>query len=156
MIEGLPLYVSVVFFLTTLLTVWFLFSAARRAGDGTTAYRIFVFAVPFWMLLTGYLATTNFYRYAEAMPPRLVAFAVLPTVLFIGLYFVFFSSFLRHLPLRTLTLLHVVRVPVELVLFWLYKGRQVPEHMTFEGWNFDILSASLPFWFIFWRSEMAA
>lgn len=140
MIEGLPLYISIVFLLTTLLTVWFLFSAARRAGEGTVAYRIFVFAIPLFMLLTGYLATTDFYRYAGAMPPRVVAFGVLPSVLFIGLYLVFFRDFTGKLPLTTLTLLHVVRFPVELVLLWLYKARQVPEYMTFEGWNFDIIS----------------
>jgi hypothetical protein len=140
MIEGLPLYISIVFLLTTLVTVWFLFSAAKRAGDGTPAYRLFVFAIPFWMLLTGYLATTNFYRYAEAMPPRVAAFGVLPSVLFIGIYFVFFRKFVGNLPLKLLTLLHVVRVPVELVLLWLYRAGQVPEYMTFEGWNFDILS----------------
>jgi len=140
MIEGLPLYIPAVFFLTTLLTVWFLFSAAKQAGEGTTAYRIFVFAFPFWMLLTGYLATTEFYRYPEAMPPRVAAFGVLPSILFIGLFFVVFRGFIGKLPLKTLTLLHVVRIPVELVLLWLYKAGQVPVHMTFEGWNFDILS----------------
>src|SRR5688500_13777729 len=100
MIEGLPVYISIVFLLTTLLTVWFLFSAARQAGEGTTAYRIYVFAIPFWMLLTGYLATTDFYRYAEAMPPRVAAFGVLPAVLFIGLFFVFFRKFIGNLPLK--------------------------------------------------------
>ena len=140
MIEGLPLYVSVVFVSTTLLTVWFLFSAARRAGDSTTAYRILVFALPSWMLLTGYLATTDFYRYSDAMPPRVIAFGVLPSVLFIGFYFTFFRPFIEKMPLRTLTILHTIRIPVELVLLWLYQARQVPVHMTFEGWNFDILS----------------
>ena len=41
---------------------------------------------------------------------------------------------------KPLTLLHTVRFPVELVLLWLYQAGQVPQLMTFEGWNFDILS----------------
>ena len=92
------------------------------------------------MLLTGYLATTDFYRYSEAIPPRVVVFAVLPSMLFIGLFFGVFRGFIGKLPLKTLTLLHVVRIPVELVLLCLYKAGQVPVYMTFEGWNFDILS----------------
>ncbi len=40
---------------------------------------------------------------------------------------------------KTLTLLHIVRVPVELTLYWLYLNKAVPGIMTFEGRNFDIL-----------------
>jgi hypothetical protein len=36
--------------------------------------------------------------------------------------------------------LHIVRIPVELVLFWLFTNKTIPELMTFEGRNFDILS----------------
>jgi hypothetical protein len=42
--------------------------------------------------------------------------------------------------IKTLTLLHTVRIPVELVLYWLYVQKDVPQLMTFEGRNFDILS----------------
>jgi hypothetical protein len=54
--------------------------------------------------------------------------------------------------LRALTLLSTVRVPVELVLLWLYQHGQVPRIMTFEGRNFDILSgltAPLVAWLAF-------
>ena len=62
----------------------------------------------------------------------------------IGVYFVFFrESFIERLSLRTLTLLHVVRIPVEIVLLWLSLAGQVPRVMTFEGRNFDILSGIL-------------
>ena len=33
-----------------------------------------------------------------------------------------------------------MRVGVEVVLFWLFIKRVVPESMTFEGRNFDIIS----------------
>jgi hypothetical protein len=140
MIEGLPYYVSLVFFLTTLLAVWFLVTAARKAGERLVPYRILVFLVPFWILLTGYLSTTEFYRVSDAMPPRVVAFGVLPSVLLIVIFFIAFRDFVNRLPLTTLTLLHILRIPVELVLLWLFQNGQVPILMTFEGWNFDILS----------------
>lgn len=151
MIDGLPFYINLVFLLTTLLTVWFLVSAARKAG-GTMPSRILAFAIPLWMLLTGYLATTDFYGYSEAIPPRILAFGVLPSVIVIAIYFVAFRGFIASLPLTTLTILHVVRIPVELVLLWLYQNGQVPVLMTFEGWNFDILSgitAPVIYWIAF-------
>ena len=44
------------------------------------------------------------------------------------------------LHLDSLTLLHVVRIPVELVLFGLFSQGAVPQLMTFEGRNWDILA----------------
>lgn len=140
MIEGLPFYVELVFFLTTLLSVWFLISAARKAGATSFPYRTLVFLLPLWLLFTGYLSTTGFYRVPDAIPPRVVAFGVFPSILVIGIYFIAFRDFVDRLPLSRLTLLHIVRIPVELVLFWLYQNGQVPIQMTFEGWNVDILS----------------
>ena len=36
--------------------------------------------------------------------------------------------------------MHIVRIPVELVLLWLSIYKTVPDLMTFEGRNFDIIS----------------
>ncbi len=47
------------------------------------------------------------------------------------------------MPLKVLTMVHIVRIPVEIVLLWLFLGGQVPRIMTFEGYNFDILSGIL-------------
>ena len=44
------------------------------------------------------------------------------------------------LPLLHLTYVNVVRIPVEIVLYWLYLNKAVPELMTFAGSNFDILA----------------
>ncbi len=141
MIEGLPLYVPVVFLLTTLATVWFLLAAAKSVGRDLFSYKLLVFLLPFWLLLTGSLATTPFYRNPEAVPPRVFLYGVWPAVALIIVYFVFFRhAFVENLSIKQLTLLHTVRFPVELVLLWLYQAGQVPQLMTFEGWNFDILS----------------
>jgi hypothetical protein len=39
-----------------------------------------------------------------------------------------------------LTYLYIVRIPVEIVLFWLFVNKAVPELMTFQGLNFDIIA----------------
>ena len=152
MIEGLPFYVSLVFLLTTLATIWFLLAAARPIGRDAFSYKLLVFLLPLYLVVTGFLATTDFYR-QDAIPPRVVAFAVFPALLLIAVYFVFFrTSFIGKLSLPMLTLLSVIRFPVELVLHWLYQAGQVPRIMTFEGWNFDILSgitAPMIYWLAF-------
>ena len=141
MIEGLPLYVPVVFILTTLATIWFLLAAAKAVGRESFPYKLLIFLLPLWLLLSGFLATTPFYRNSEAMPPRVFLFGVWPAVGLIIAYFAFFrGAFIDKLSLKSLTLLHTVRLPVELVLLWLFQAGQVPRLMTFEGWNFDILS----------------
>lgn len=140
MIEGLPLYVPLTFFVTTLATIWFLLASVPEAIRTSTPYKILFFAIPFWLLATGFLATTGFYR-EISLPPRVLLLGVLPSALLITCYFIFFrKKFVDQLSLRYLTLLHVIRVPVELVLLWLFQAGQVPQIMTFEGWNYDILS----------------
>lgn len=47
------------------------------------------------------------------------------------------------MPLSLLTLTHVVRIPVEFVLYWLFLGKLVPREMTYAGWNYDIVSGVL-------------
>ena len=56
---------------------------------------------------------------------------------------------LNDLDVARLTLLHVVRLPVELVLFALSMYMAVPELMTFTGGNWDILSGitAVPVWY---------
>jgi hypothetical protein len=49
------------------------------------------------------------------------------------------KQFIDSLPQKTLTWLHIVRLPVEIVLYLLYTQEAIPQLMTFEGRNFDIL-----------------
>jgi hypothetical protein len=45
---------------------------------------------------------------------------------------------------------HIIRIPVEIVLFWLFLNKTIPQLMTFEGRNFDILSGlTAPFTYYF-------
>lgn len=139
--ENPPGYVSVTFILTTFLTVGFLFYAIRQAAFETIAAKILLFLIPFWLFFTAILALGGFYTETSSIPPRLFLFAAFPALFLIFLYFIFFrQTFIEKLPLRILTLLSIIRIPVELVLLWLYQNGQVPEMMTFEGTNFDILS----------------
>jgi hypothetical protein len=153
MTENLPQFISIVFILTTFLTVGFLFYAIKQTVYDTIPAKIVLFLVPFWLFFQTILSLGNFYQNTSTLPPRMPVFAVLPAVLLIISLFIFArKSFIEPLPLKILTLLSVIRIPVELVLYWLAEHKAVPQIMTFAGWNFDILSgitAPVVFWLAF-------
>jgi hypothetical protein len=140
MIENLPEYVSITFILTTFLTVGFLLSAVKQTVFDTLPAKILIFLLAFWIIFTAVLALNGFYA-ENTFPPRVAALGVLPALLLICAYFIFFRrNFIEKLPLKTLTLLSVIRIAVELCLMWLAHHQMIPQSMTFEGRNFDILS----------------
>ncbi|MFN6964839.1 MAG: hypothetical protein ACK4S4_13875 [Pyrinomonadaceae bacterium] len=155
MIGSLPTHVSIVFVLTTLAAIGFVFAAVRPAGRDTLPIKLITFYIPFWLVLTGILAVAGFYREFDVFPPRVAVLGVLPTaVVLLGCLFLFRRQLVERVSLRALTMLHVVRLPVEIVLLWLFQGGLVPREMTFEGWNFDILSgltAPIVYWLAFRR-----
>ncbi len=132
--ENLPLYIPLLFALATLLAVYFFYKAAHHSKTGL----IILLA---WMALQACIALTGFYTNTQTNPPRFLLLAG-PAVLFIIFLFATKTgrTFIDSLDLTYLTLLHTVRIPVELVLFALYLHNAVPRLMTFEGRNFDILS----------------
>jgi len=104
-----------------------------------------------WMLIQFVLASGGFYLETDARPPRFPA-AVLPAVLTMIAAFAYLPAreVVLRLPLDALTWIHVVRVPVEIVLWQLSLAGLFPPALTFEGRNFDVvagLTAPLIAWF---------
>lgn len=153
MIENLPWYISITFILTTFITVSFFLYAIKQTVFETTSAKILSFLIAFWLIFQAILSIGGFYLVTDAVPPRILLTGVLPTFLIIILYFSFArKTFIEKLPLKILTILHIIRIPVEIVLFWLFQEKLVPELMTFEGRNFDILSgltAPVVYWLAF-------
>lgn len=124
---------AIAFIGTTVLAI-FLFVRAHRS-PGKMAY-----------VLSGYAAlqyaigATGFYQNTDSLPPRFLL-NILPTLLVI--LWLFYSRGGKALRAgfdrEKLTLLHLVRVPVELVLYGLFVAGRIPEIMTFAGSNFDIV-----------------
>ncbi|MGZ3872052.1 MAG: hypothetical protein ACXVJD_04005 [Mucilaginibacter sp.] len=136
--EHLPLMIPAAFFLTALLTLWLLYRAAR-------SQRALLILVAIWLVLQAALSLSGFYQHTSGLPPRF-ALLIFPPVVLI-LITVFRNS---TFDMKKLALVHVVRVPVELVLYGLYLHHAVPRLMTFEGGNLDILSGlSAPFIYYF-------
>ncbi|WP_080239384.1 hypothetical protein [Spirosoma rigui] len=134
MIPHLPLSVSLVFIATTALTVWFFYGAARQS-------KVVLGVLLGWMIIQAVLSLTGFYQKTNSVPPRFPVLVAPPLLLLIGLLITSKGRrFLDSLELDRLTLLHIVRIPVEIVLFWLFLNKSIPQIMTFEGQNVDVLS----------------
>ena len=142
MIQDLPTYISIVFGVTTILTLLMFYLAIRKSSAGdVTANRVLI-VLTGWLILQAAVTLNNFYSTdTTSLPPRIV-FLVIPPLLTILLLFLTKHGriFIDGLPQSTLTFMHIVRIPVELVLYWLFLHQAVPELMTFSGRNFDILA----------------
>ncbi|WP_204248444.1 hypothetical protein [Hymenobacter sp. PAMC 26628] len=123
------------FGLTTGLAVWLFYRATRRSQ------RSLLVVLAWLLLLQGAVARSGFYANTAAGQPRLALLLGPPLLAIAGLFATAGGRrFLDGLRLETLTLLHVVRVPVELVLPGLFLHKAVPQLMTFEGPNWDVLA----------------
>lgn len=94
----------------------------------------------FLILAQSGAAFSGFYLQSQTLPPRFIL-AVLPSLLIIAALFFLKKGkdFLNGLDLRFLLMIHFLRIPVEWCLYDLYQQAMIPEIMTFEGRNFDIL-----------------
>ena len=152
MIEGLPVYIPVVFVLTALFTVGVFVYTIYRAGLASIPGKLLLGFVLLWLIIQAVLALNGFFQNFNVVPPRTFALGPLPFFILTIVYLIFFRSFLAKMPLTVLTWIHIIRVPVELVLLLLFQNALVPIEMTFEGRNFDILSgisAPLVYFFAF-------
>lgn len=156
--DTVPAYVPIVFILTTFATAAFLTQAIRAVGTRSLPSQILLFLLPLWLIFQVVISLGGFYLNENAVPPRIALCGVWPALLTIIAYFLFFrTNFVERIPLRLLTSIHVVRIPVELTLFWLFVAKQVPQVMTFEGRNYDIFSGILavPIYFFAFRGGKA-
>lgn len=132
--QNLPLYVYLVFGLTVLLAVRLFLKATRYSKS-------FLMLLIVWIIIQSLLGIAGFYNNPDTMTARF-PLLLLPPLLFILSRFVTKKGreFLDNLDLPILTIFHVIRIPVEIVLFWLFIYKYIPEAMTFHGRNLDIFS----------------
>lgn len=157
MIPNLPFYITLTFALTTLLTLWLFYRAITQSRSITTRNQAnpILIGLLLWLGVQAALSLTGIYDANPAVvPPRILVFGLLPTLLLLIWLLITTpgTRFMDSLPLQNLTGLNVVRIPVEVVLYWLFLNKAVPELMTFAGRNYDILAgltAPLVAWFGF-------
>ena len=142
--ENLPVYINICFVLITMLTAWLFYKATNYS-------KLVWIIITAWLIIQTIISLTGFYTITKTHPPRFLLL-VLPALLFIILLFTTNKGrmFIDNMDVKMLTLLHAIRIPVELILFGLFINKTIPEAMTFEGRNFDILSGlTAPFIYYF-------
>jgi hypothetical protein len=89
-----------------------------------------------WLVLIGGLSITGFFENTTSLPPRYLLVFLGSTGLIIYLYKVLKTD---RLNTKRLLLVQGLRLPVEIGLYQLFLQGQIPQIMTFEGWNYDII-----------------
>jgi len=144
MIPDLPIYISALFVVTTIAMVLLFNWVVRRSAIHSVKKATAILVLQLiWLTLQGALAYNRIYSTNLKMtPPRLLILGLLPPILVIVWLFLSKTGrvFIDSLPLKPLIILNVIRIPVEVVLFCLYLNGTVPQLMTFEGGNLDIIS----------------
>lgn len=153
MIQTIPNYVDFVFLATMALTIYFFI----RSIPNQWVLPLVIILV--WGGGQSLLAYCGFFLNTNTLPPKFVL-VILPTILF----FVFFFNSRKgkvwsdKLDVKSLTILHIIRIPIEIVLLWLFLSGVIPKIATFEGRNFDILvglTAPIVFYFHFIKKTLS-
>lgn len=159
MLNQLPIYISWTFGLTTAAALLLFSWTIRNSTSGQTRKRALPISIVLiiWLAIQAALTLQKTYILdTNSFPPKILLIGILPAMLTIILLFATSKGrqFIDSLPINNLTYLHLVRIPVEIILFWLFINRAVPELMTFEGRNFDILAGiTAPFVAYFWLTK---
>lgn len=149
--QHLPFWLPLLFILITFCTISvFYFASGKRT--------ILLVIILSFLLVEAGLGLTGFFTKTAGIPPRL-ALLVLPPLLFIIGLFISSKgrSFIDSLGMATLTILHTIRIGVEIVLYSLFLYKAVPGLMTFEGRNMDIisgLSAPIVYYFGYKKAKL--
>lgn len=150
--ENLPFNIGLTFTFSTFLTLYFFYKASNQS-------KVVIILLVLWMVLQMGIALSGFYVNTNTVPPRFLLMVLPPMALILVLFNTQKGKeFIDQLNPKYLYLLHIVRIPVELVLFWLSIEKVVPELMTFEGRNFDIISgitAPLVYYFGFLKNKLS-
>lgn len=149
--QDLPFYVYLVFGITVLSTICLLFKASHYCKP-------FLVVILSWLSLQSGLGILGFYHHPDSMTQKF------PLLFLPALIFLLFrlttnkgKAFMDNLDLPTLTLISTIRMPVELVLYWLLLNKSIPEAMTFHGRNFDLflgITAPIVYYFGFVKKTM--
>lgn len=144
----IPNYINVLFIALTVtlfgLIVYGVNSTIKRKNNASTSNRItFIVALGLfaWLVFLKVISGLNILDQWNSMPPRLLI-ALLPPLIttIIIASSVKFRDFLQYVPQRWMVLIQSFRIVMEIILLMLFIENIIPQQMSFEGRNFDILS----------------
>jgi len=141
MFPALPLGITTFFILTTLTAlVWYYIILASVSK---TIAKNFAIISILWLALHMWLAINEVYlQQGNIMPPKIALYGIIPAIVIVFIIVILPSgrSFFSQVSAIKLTQFHIIRIPIELTLFWIYKHQIIPQAMTFSGINYDIFA----------------
>ena len=97
------------------------------------------FGVIIWMSIMAFAAGRGFFAQWDALPPRLIMVLVPNIIIFIARSKMV-NKLVHYVPREWPVGVQSFRILMEICLWWLALEAIIPERMSFEGWNFDILT----------------
>jgi len=93
-----------------------------------------------WLLFISVASLGGFFSDFSSFPPRIVIVLAVPLIIILSITFSrSTSTLLRVIPPQNLLYIQAFRIVVEVLLWMLFLQQLLPEQMTFEGRNWDIL-----------------
>ena len=145
MLHNISTYLTVGFGLTTLavLVSFYLIVLKSTISSNSSKTIVLFISLVAWLVLQTTLSLSGVYSNdIGSFPPKIALFGIIPALICLVITFSNEGGrkFIDSLPLRGLTYIHLIRIPVEIILYGLYLEAFLPEIMTFSGYNFDILA----------------
>ena len=102
--------------------------------------RVLIVPGIFWLAFLAKISGMNFFHDWSGLPPRLMI-AVLPPLIFAFALMISkkINGFIILVPQHWLIVIQSFRIVMEIILLMLFLEKIIPEQMTFEGKNFDVL-----------------
>ncbi|MFK8060805.1 MAG: hypothetical protein AB8B78_12030 [Polaribacter sp.] len=141
MIKDLPIYIPIAFLL---ITAYVIFAFVKSNNIKKTTLPI-IFS---WCILISILAYIGFYHYNDGDTFSTFPLVLIPAAIFI--IYLIRNKFYEKRNLSWSTAVHIVRFPVELLLFQLAVRELLPMEMTYKGWNFDIIPGITSIFLLLW------
>ena len=134
-------FLNFLFVFTTFISLILLFRMLQKSDFSSRIITRSFYAVIVWIFFQIIVSRLHVYsNNLNVFPPRIVLFGIFPPLFFILFLFFRGKFIISKFSLQDLHAIHVVRIPVEIGLLLLAKEKVIPEIMSFEGQNFDILA----------------
>jgi len=144
MAQDIPLLTTLIFLVLCIVVFYFFLKMLIKPFNGHESKKnkfITSISISIWLAIQALLSQNGFYLDSYEMPPRaLIAVGPPMLTIFILLYVLWRSEYVKKLSLNALTQIHVFRFPLEFfVLTGLASSGYIPDVMTYEGRNYDIV-----------------
>jgi len=133
MLDTIPSWVNFLFILSLIYTLIIFYYSNGKPNK-------VLIGILVWSIFLSILSKNHFFLNTDTIPPRfLIVLIPIFTMIIIGSNRKSMAWVHEVRQTKYSILLHAVRFPIELILLQLFLAGSIPNLMTFEGFNFDII-----------------